>query len=359
MDKLLSIIVPSYNMEKYLPKCLGSLVVDDADMLNRLDVIAVNDGSKDRTSEIAHGFEAKYPGVFRVIDKANGNYGSCINAALPTARGRFVKILDADDTYDTVAFGRYLKELAKLPETTDMVVNDWVQVDETGHISGSTTYPFPVDARFGIEKISSRDSFVGMYAVAYRTALLLKIGYKQTEGISYTDTEWTYSPVAVSRDVHYVRQPVYRYLVGRPGQTVERAIFVRNVWMQDKIIERMLKQYDTISCSSMARDYLKWRLQKMFSLSLTLHFRAGFGVLFVDYLEDVRRKVLAYSFLSEAVRSLSVFTSTPFRFRYADFVLRHPFWTRSVLLFVNGYASILECLIRGGRRLFLISTNYR
>lgn len=350
MDKLLSVIVPSYNMEKYLPKCLGSLVVDDADMLNRLDVIVVNDGSKDRTSEIAHGFEAKYPGVFRVIDKANGNYGSCINAALPTAKGRFVKILDADDTYDTAAFGRYLKELANLPTTTDMVVNDWVQVDGRGLVSESTTYPFPVDSMFGIGEIVNRGCFVSMYAVAYRTALLREIDYKQTEGISYTDTEWTYLPVAFTQNACYVRQPVYHYLVGRTGQSVERAIFVRNVWMQDKIIGRMLRQHDTISCSSEAKGYLKWRLQKMFSLSLVLHFKAGFSLAFGDYLEDVRRKVSAYPFLSEAVRSLTIFTSTPFRLRYADFVLRHPSWARFVLSFVNGYASIRGSLIKGGRR---------
>ena len=62
MSKILSIIVPPYNMEAYLPKCLGSLVIDDKELLQKLDVIVVNDGSKDRTSEIAHEFAAKYPG---------------------------------------------------------------------------------------------------------------------------------------------------------------------------------------------------------------------------------------------------------------------------------------------------------
>ncbi len=51
MGKLLSIIVPSYNMEQYLPKCLGSLIVDDSALLQKLDVIVVNDGCKGRTSE--------------------------------------------------------------------------------------------------------------------------------------------------------------------------------------------------------------------------------------------------------------------------------------------------------------------
>lgn len=93
MDKILSIIVPSYNMEAYLPKCLGSLVIADEALLQKLDVIVVNDGSKDRTSEIAHGFETKYPGVFRVIDKPNGHYGSCITLHCLSRKGHTSRCL--------------------------------------------------------------------------------------------------------------------------------------------------------------------------------------------------------------------------------------------------------------------------
>ena len=95
--KLLTVIVPSYNMEKYLLKCLGSLIVAP-ELMERIEVIVVNDGSTDRTSEIAHSFEVKFPGVFRVIDKENGHYGSCVNAGLKMASGVFAKILDADDS---------------------------------------------------------------------------------------------------------------------------------------------------------------------------------------------------------------------------------------------------------------------
>ena len=236
MEKLLSIIVPSYNMEKYLPNGLGSLVVGDAELLQSLDVIVVNDGSKDRTSEIAHGFEAKYPGVFRVLDKSNGNYGSCINAALPLAAGRFVKILDADDAYDTAAFERYLRALAAMPASTDVAFNDWAQVDESGHVTETTTYSFPTDAAFGVSDILSRECLVAMHAVAYRTALLREIGYRQSEGISYTDTEWIYLPVASAREIRYVPEKVYCYLLGRDGQTVSRTSVTRNAWMMDVIL---------------------------------------------------------------------------------------------------------------------------
>ena len=108
LSKILTVIVPSYNMEKYLPKCLGSLVVAP-ELMERLEVLVVNDGSTDRTSDIAHEFATKYSNSFRVIDKANGHYGSCINAALRVAMGRYVKILDADDSFDPDEFSKFIE----------------------------------------------------------------------------------------------------------------------------------------------------------------------------------------------------------------------------------------------------------
>ena len=98
--KALTIIVPSCNMEKYLAKCCESMVVA-SELMERLEVLVVNDGSTDKTSEIGHSFERWYSGTFRVIDKENGHYGSCVNRGLAEAKGEFVKLLDADDTFDT------------------------------------------------------------------------------------------------------------------------------------------------------------------------------------------------------------------------------------------------------------------
>ena len=92
MDKLLTIVIPAYNMEKYLDRCLSSLIVGDEKM-QHLEVLVINDGSKDRTSEIAHTYEDRFPGTIRVVDKENGHYGSCVNRGLEEARGTFIKVL--------------------------------------------------------------------------------------------------------------------------------------------------------------------------------------------------------------------------------------------------------------------------
>ena len=102
MEKVLTIVIPAYNMEKFLPYCLDSLLIGQG--TEDVEVLVVNDGSADRTSAIAHGYEERYPEVFRVIDKENGNYGSCVNRGLKEATGKYVKILDADDSFEDGAF---------------------------------------------------------------------------------------------------------------------------------------------------------------------------------------------------------------------------------------------------------------
>ena len=110
MNKILTIIIPTYNMEKYLRRCLDSLIIDEEEM-KQLEVLVINDGSKDSSSQIAHEYQDKYPDTFRVIDKENGNYGSCINRGLKEATRKYVKVLDADDSFDTKNFAKLLNVL--------------------------------------------------------------------------------------------------------------------------------------------------------------------------------------------------------------------------------------------------------
>lgn len=74
--KYISFVVPSYNSEQYLNKCIDSLLIGGEDV----EIIIVNDGSKDRTLEIASSYEKQYPSIVKVIEKENGGHGSGINA---------------------------------------------------------------------------------------------------------------------------------------------------------------------------------------------------------------------------------------------------------------------------------------
>ena len=138
-NKILSIIIPTYNMEALLSQCLDSLLVKEG--REKLDVLVVNDGSKDRSSEIAHQYADKYPETFRVIDKENGNYGSCINAALPLIQGKYVKILDADDSYETKNLEEFLFFLES--SHVDLVLSDYIDIDSEGRTLKRHEYKLP------------------------------------------------------------------------------------------------------------------------------------------------------------------------------------------------------------------------
>lgn len=247
-EKTLSIIIPSYNMEAYLPQCLDSLLGPDVPV-ELLDIIVVNDGSRDRTSEIAHSYADRYPDSIRVIDKANGNYGSCINAALPTARGRYVKILDADDSFSPDIFPAYVRFLTTA--TADLVLNDYATVDPEGKTIATTRFSLPFD------RINTPEEFansllspfhLAMHAIAYRTALIKNINYWQTEGVSYSDTEWVVVPLLRITSVEYFKHGViYRYLVGRNGQTTDNKAFQRNVTQLIPVMENITRRLTEVA----------------------------------------------------------------------------------------------------------------
>ena len=266
-NKILSIIVPSYNMEAYLPKCLTSLLIDDKDLFRKLDVIVVNDGSKDRTSEIAHEFETKYPEAFRVLDKANGNYGSCINAAIPIAAGQFVKVLDADDSFETSALAYLLKFLDGCMDDVDLVITDYDEVGVDNSVIEHFSYDFPKNGSFSLIEFGSTTCYLSMHAYTYRTNRIREIRYRQLEGVSYSDTEWILLPLVGVRKIAYYPKTVYRYLRGREGQTMESEQRVKNYWMIAKLVLDMIDQFNRMeaAASRVAIQYLRPRLAQLIS----------------------------------------------------------------------------------------------
>lgn len=253
--KILSIIVPSYNMEAYLRKCLGSLVIDDKELFQKLDVIVVNDGSKDRTSEIAHSFEAKYPGVFRVIDKENGHYGSCVNAAVPVAKGEYVRLLDADDHVFQEGFERFLADLdeeVKMGEdSADMVICEYRRVDAAGNIlfqhdrKWQNGYSFRLnDLQEDCEPFSSAET-------TFKTRILRKLGYRQIEGMPYTDTQWLLEPSVLVSMAKYFSETVICYFIGREGQSMTPAIYAKNLQHRLKLFSTMVDHYPHLKSISL------------------------------------------------------------------------------------------------------------
>jgi glycosyltransferase involved in cell wall biosynthesis len=99
-----------YNMEQYIDQCLSSLIIGEG--MEDLEVLVINDGSRDSSLSLARKYEQQYPQTYRVIDKENGNYGSCINRGLAECTGRYVRVLDADDYLETSNLAEFVRFLS-------------------------------------------------------------------------------------------------------------------------------------------------------------------------------------------------------------------------------------------------------
>ncbi|MBO7118501.1 MAG: glycosyltransferase family 2 protein, partial [Bacteroidales bacterium] len=247
MEKRLSIIIPSYNMAHLLPRCLDSLIASGVP--EAFEAIVVNDGSKDDTLEVALRYRDAHPECIRVIDKPNGNYGSTINAALPQARGKYVKILDADDWFSSAALAKFVDELAGTD--ADMVVTHFTQIHPKGvkELAKYNLYgkePYEYGKTYPLDEVLSGGyiRFFLMHSLTYKTELLLKNGYRQTEGCSYTDLEWDVYPLFYSRDIVFFDTNLYQYNLDREGQTMDPKVLSRSLDQLGRVTENILGFYE-------------------------------------------------------------------------------------------------------------------
>lgn len=222
--KLLSLAIAAYNMEAFLDQCLKS--VTRSDIPDSLEVIVVNDGSKDRTSEIAHAYQKMRPDIVQVIDKENGHYGSCINKGLEVATGKYFRPLDADDWVDTDNLIQLLDKLSDCD--ADLVITEICVYRKTGKdniiIPKDVETDKVYDAKsFDVEKTDCSSIFA-MHGMTYKTKLLKDIGLKLHTGIHYTDTEYILLPLDRIDSLVFYKLNLYQYNAMREGQSMQKSV---------------------------------------------------------------------------------------------------------------------------------------
>ena len=126
MEKVLTVTVPAYNVERYLNQTLESFIHED--IMKDIEVLIIDDGSKDRTALIGKQYEQRYPDTFRVISKENGGHGSTINRGIREANGDYFKVVDGDDWVNTSDFVKLVQELKSC--TAEYVVTNYYEVND-------------------------------------------------------------------------------------------------------------------------------------------------------------------------------------------------------------------------------------
>ena len=234
--KILTISIAAYNAEKWLTKCLDSFMIPE--ILDDLEVIIVNDGSTDKTEEIACKYTNKYSKSFMLINKENGGHGSTINASRKVAKGKYYKAVDADDWVDRDGIIKLVQNLKNI--NVDLIYNpihyvyqDDNKIELVGCTTDSTSIPCNEILDFEAYSRSLRLSIHGM---TIRTELIQKSGYMIDEGCFYVDQEYIlYYLLNVKKLVVY-DFPVYEYLNGRVGQSIDFNSYIKKRNQHEKVI---------------------------------------------------------------------------------------------------------------------------
>lgn len=225
MKKLLSVVIPVYKVEKFIDKCISSLIVPDEQLLQLLDIVVINDGTPDNSAILAKEYEKQYPGIVRVIDQENRGHGGAWNHGTELAVGKYLFYLDSDDWFETSEFQKLIIYLQSCD--TDMVV-----VDKMNYYAETDTYLTVEHKSMTPEVVYSTDTFDWLgcgegsnitYAhnTIYRTAMMQQYMPLFCEKVMYDDVSLQLIPIVIAKDFVYTKLNIYRYYIGRPGQSFD------------------------------------------------------------------------------------------------------------------------------------------
>lgn len=265
LDKVLSVVVPTYNSENYLRTNLDSFCIDE--IIDCIEVLIINDGSTDKSLSIAMEYEEKYPDTFRVISKENGGHGSGINYGIKYATGKYFKVVDSDDW---VVREGIIKLVSALKNTdVDIVYSKFLWTFDNGT---KDVKSFKVKAEFeepfkGVEygKEYKFDDIAGktyikMHNMTVKTDILKTNNIVIDEHLYYVDSEYILYPIPYADKIIFIEDVVYYYRIGRSGQSVGIDKMKTYEGHYDKVLESLCAFYDTlgkeVKCSEAKKNYI-------------------------------------------------------------------------------------------------------
>lgn len=260
MEKILSVVIPSYNAAKYLLEDIPHFIDDR--ILDRIEIIIVNDGSKDNTLDVAKKFASKHPNCIQYIDKENGGHGSTINSGALVATGKYFKVVDADDWVDTDAFVDFVNYLDNV--SSDLIIAPYTAVykDSDLEVIHCSYQEFEEGKEYVFDSISEKITDYAMHAVTFKTEII-----KQQPPISehcfYVDMEYICNPIKNINSVSFFRKSVYQYRLGSAEQSVNIKNLQKNRDMHKQVTYKVLKLLSNKELSLSKRQFLERMVSAM------------------------------------------------------------------------------------------------
>lgn len=259
--KLLSVVVPSYNSQAYLDTCVQSLLVGG----DAVEILLVNDGSKDRTGAMADEYAARFPGQVKALHQENGGHGEAVNTGIRNASGLYLKVVDSDDWVDPDAYRELLATLGRFVETkqtVDLVVSNFVY-EKVGakhkkvmHYRGK----LPKNQVIGWDQVRpfGLGTYLMMHSLLYRTQVLRDSGLVLPKHTFYVDNLFVYVPLDFVKTLYYLDVDFYRYFVGRDDQSVNEAVMIKRIDQQIKVNQLVIGHQNLATVEPRALRELKY-----------------------------------------------------------------------------------------------------
>ena len=226
-----------------MEKCVDSLLVGGDDV----EIIIVNDGSKDETAEIADRYASKYPSIVKAIHKENGGHGSAVNTGIENATGIYFKVVDSDDWVKEEPYMQILETLRSLTggeKVLDMLVSNFVyeKVGEKHRKVMRYKHALPVNEIFTWSDVKHfhKGQYMLMHSVIFRTKLLKECGIRLPEHTFYVDNIYVFEPLPYVKNMYYLDVNFYRYYIGRADQSVNESVMIGRIDQQIKVNKIMI-----------------------------------------------------------------------------------------------------------------------
>ncbi len=244
MEKIISVIVPVYKVEKYINKCLDSLIISQ-ELMDKTEVLVVNDGTPDNSAVLAYEYAELYPNTFKIIDKDNGGHGSAWNLGVEMSKGKYIRFLDSDDWL--TEYEELVKQLMKYDVDILFTKTRIVNVRDNTNLVydfGSLEYCKKIDAE-SFDWLKTNSIFKGhnitnFHQATYKSSILKPFLPLFLERQHYDDEILFVLPIIMAKSFVILNITLYNYLVGREGQSIDPNVYLKSIG--DKIKSRKYNQ---------------------------------------------------------------------------------------------------------------------
>lgn len=240
--KYISFVVPCYNSEDYMEKCIDSLLIGKDDV----EIIIVDDGSTDKTGKIADKYQKKYPSIVKAIHQPNGGHGEGINTGLKHATGKYFKVVDSDDWVDKKAYKEILKKVKKID--ADLIVMNYVYTYTDGRENQTINFSnvFKNNEVIGWDQIGrfKATQYLSLHSMMYKKSVLDEAKIKLPKHVFYEDNLFIYLPLPYTKSIYYLDVDFYQYFIGRADQSVQEPQLIKRSSHQVLVTKEICNKYD-------------------------------------------------------------------------------------------------------------------